>query len=619
MAKVEEFAPRKLSEADLKPRGRVQLSPVSWRDQFLYQLIPDRFSDDHEAERELFDPTNPLRYKVKHKADWMAAGTKFVGGTLRGIKSKLDYLQRLGVTTLLINPPWRQRPELETYHGYGIQNFLDIDPRFGTRQDLRDLIDAAHNRLMYVILDVIYNRSGNNWFYRDENDGGPRNTMPYRESPPYPVHGWRSSQGESISEITSLDDGVWPEEFQNLNWYTRSGEIATWDFSYWEDPLSPYAKFRRGDFYDLKDLNLDNNEVIAALAKVYQYWIALSDCDGFRIDAVKYVSPEHSRKFCTAIREYAQSIGKDNFLLTGEITADSMAGAYIDVIGRNLSARLDIMQAPHELGAMAKGLVDPKKFFDLYGENNLAGQYRQIGLYHISVLDDHDMIYRPSKQRFAAHSDVPNLYQQVAHVVGVQLTMPGIPAIYYGTEQAFDGNEGDHDHNVEGGRFAEDRYIREAMFGGAFGAFQTAGCHFFNPDHPTYLRISAIARLRNNHDKIGIALRRGHHYLRETSFCNYPFSIPRQGELVAWSQILFDTEVLMVLNTHGLENRGAEVTVDSSLHSNGSTMTFLYKSDWNDTELRYPPENQTVPVKHHNDGRASVRIDLPFSGMAILV
>ncbi|NDJ23651.1 alpha-amylase [Nostoc sp. B(2019)] len=617
MAKVEEFAPQKLSEADLKPRGRVQLSPVSWRDQILYQLLPDRFSDGDENQRELFDRTNPLRFQVKDKASWMAAGNKFVGGTLRGVKSKLDYLQRLGVTTLWLNPPWRQRPDLETYHGYGIQNFLDIDPRFGTRQDLRDLIDAAHDRSMYVILDIIYNHSGNNWFYQDES--GSSSTMPYRFSPPYPVHGWRSHNGESIPEIATPDDGVWPQEFQNLDWYTRAGEIGRWDVSYWEDPLSPNAEFRRGDFYDLKDLNLENNQVIAAIARVYQYWIALSDCDGFRIDAVKHVSPEDSRKFCTAIREYAQSIGKDNFLLTGEIASDTMAGAYIDIIGRNLSAVLDIISAPNDLTAMAKGLAQPKQFFDLYSDDKIAGKYRQIGLYHVSVLDDHDMLSRGWKQRFAAYSNVPNLYEQVAHVVGVQLTMPGIPSIYYGTEQAFDGNAGYHDYSAEEGRFAEDRYIREAMFGGAFGAFQTADCHFFNIDHPTYLRIAAIAHIRNRQDKIGKALRRGHHYLRETSFYNYPFSIPKQGEVVAWSQILFDTEVLMVLNTHGLEGRGAEVTVDTFMHPHNSTMTFLYKSDWSDSQLRHPPRDQTVAVQHHNDARATVRIDLPPSGMAILV
>jgi hypothetical protein len=228
------------------------------------------------------------------------------------------------------------------------------------------------------------------------------------------------------------------------------------------------------------------------------------------------------------------------------------------------------------------------------------------------------MSFRANKQRFAAYSTVPNLYEQVAHAVGVQLTMPGIPVIYYGTEQAFDGNEGDHDYSIEGKRFAENRYIQEAMFGGAFGAFQTADCHFFDTDHPTYLRIAAIARIRNRHDKIGKALRRGHHYLRETSFYNFPFSIPGQGELVAWSQVLFDTEVLMVLNTNGLENRRAEVTVDTYTHPQDSEMSFLYKSDWSNADLRNPRQNQTIAVQHHDDGRATVEIDLPPSGMAIL-
>ncbi|MDY7024660.1 MAG: alpha-amylase family glycosyl hydrolase, partial [Cyanobacteriota bacterium] len=164
MVKIEDQVPHTLSDASFKPRGRVHPSPSNWRDQFLYQLLPDRFSDGREAERPLFDPKNPQQFQAQNKADWMRAGNEFVGGTLKGIESKLDYLQGLGITTLWLNPPWRQRCDLQTYHGYGIQNFLDIDPRFGTRQDLRDLVDAAHDRGMYVILDVIYNHSGNNWF-----------------------------------------------------------------------------------------------------------------------------------------------------------------------------------------------------------------------------------------------------------------------------------------------------------------------------------------------------------------------------------------------------------------------------------------------------------------------
>jgi glycosidase len=616
--RIEDAVPRRLADADLKPRGRVFPSPFNWRDQFLYQLLPDRFSDGQEAQRPLGDRTQRDRYHAPNKASWMAAGNKFNGGTLKGIESKLDYLQGLGVTTLWLNPPWKQRIDLQTYHGYGIQNFLDVDPRFGTRQDLRDLVDAAHDRGLYVILDVIYNHSGSNWFYRDEVDGSPKAIMPYRFQPPYPIHGWRSHTGESIQQINLIDDGVFPEEFQNLEWYNRAGMIAHWEPESWEDPMNPYVEFRRGDFFELRDFNLENDAVIAAIAQTYQYWIALSDCDGYRVDAVKHVSPLSSRKFCDAIHGYAQSIGKDNFLLVGELTDDSMTRGYLDIFGRNLDAVLDIMAAPSRLSAMVKGLAQPTEFFCLYDESNLAGSQRQLGNYHVAVLDDHDMSSRPGKHRFAANSEqLPNLEVQAAHAVGVMLTMPGIPSIYYGTEQAFDGSESRHDYSIEPQREFADRYIREAMFGGKFGAFETEGCHFFDQNHPTYLRIAAIARIRNRPDSIGKTLRRGHHYPRETSFCGFPFSIPGAGELVAWSQMLYVTEVLMALNTHGLEPRGALVTVDRSIHPVGSTMQLLYRSDWSDADLRQSPTNQAVTVEE-SQGRAIVRLDLPPAGMAIL-
>lgn len=614
---IEEFSARSLAEADLRPRGRVFPSPFNWRDQILYQLLPDRFSDGQEMQRSMFDRANPEQHQASSKAAWMTAGNKFNGGTLKGIASKLEYLQNLGVTTVWVNPPWKQRIDLQTYHGYGIQNFLDIDPRFGTRQDLRDLVDAAHDRGMYVILDVIYNHSGSNWFYRGD-DGSPKETMPYRFSPPYPIHGWRSAQGKSIPEPVSVDDGVFPKEFQNPDWYNRAGMILDWEAKGWEDPMNPDVEFRRGDFFELRDFDLEREEVISALAQVFEYWIALSDCDGFRVDAVKHVSPVASRRFCDAIHGYAQSIGKDNFLLVGELTDDSMVRGYLDIFGRKLDAVLDIVVAPNRLSSVVKGLAHPGDFFGLYDDKTLAGSQRQLGTYHVTVIDDHDMSSRPRKERFAAHSEMlPQRYEQAAHAVGMALTMPGIPSIYYGMEQAFNGSQDSHDYSIEPRHEFIDRYIRECMFGGKFGAFETEGCHFFNPDHPTYLRIAAIARIRNRQDGIGKTLRRGHHYPRETSLLDRPFAIPPAGEVIAWSQVLYINEVLMALNTHGLENRGAFVTVDRSLHPLGSTMTILYRSNWSDDQLRHPPQTETLPVQEHQ-GRSAVRVDLPPSGMVIL-
>ncbi len=615
---IELDVPRRLADASLTPRGRVFPSPSHWRDQIFYQLLPDRFSDGCEDTRPLFDYNRPEQFKAPDKAAWMAAGNRFVGGTLKGVQSKLDYVQGLGVTTLWINPPWRQRAELQTYHGYGIQNYLDVDPRFGTRQDLRDLVDAAHDRGMYVILDVIYNHSGNNWFYRDEQTGEPQPSRGYRYAPPYPVHGWRSAKGESIPQPLTLDDGVWPQELQNFEWYTRAGSIENWGIAGWEDPMNPNVEFRRGDFFDLKDWELEKPEVINALARVYQYWIALTDCDGFRADAVKHVSAEASHRFCTAIHEYAETIGKENFFITGEITDSAIAPGYVDLFGGNLDAVLGIIAFPNLLTGFVKGQLDPNEFLTLYDEHTPFGTFRQQGRYIVAVLDDHDMSSRGHKERFAAHGTVPTIHQQAAHVVGVQLTTPGMPSIYYGTEQAFDGTEDYHDYGVEPKRFAEDRYIREAMFGGDFGAFGSTGCHFFNPNHPTYLRIAAIARLRNSSTPIGRALRRGKLYARETAYLGYPFALPKQGEIVAWSQVHYQTEVVMALNVNAAEARGASVTVDAYLHPDGSPLAVLYRSDWSDEELRNPPQDQTVIVKYEPDGRATVRVDLPPAGMLIL-
>lgn len=234
---------------------------------------------------------------------------------------------------------------------------------------------------------------------------------------------------------------------------------------------------------------------------------------------------------------------------------------------------------------------------------------------HVSVLDDHDMVGR-AKRRFAAGNTTPARHEQVAHAVGVQLTTLGIPCIYYGTEQAFDGTDGRHDPNVDSDH--EDRYVRETMFGGTFGAFHTQGCHFFDPDHPTYLRIAALVRLRRRHDGVGLALRRGRIYPRETAYLDRPYAPPDAGELVAWSRILTDHEVVVAVNTHGTQPRGALVTVDATLHPPGTAMTVAYRGDWTDAALRGTPPHEHVDVTA-DGGRSVVRIDLPPAGMTVLV
>ncbi len=146
-------------------------SPVDWRNEVLYFLLPDRFSDGNEHRRPLLtrDEIIALR-REQNRPDWnwknwAESGKRWQGGTINGIRGKLDYLKGLGITTIWVGPVFKQRVRKDTYHGYGIQDFLEVDPRFGTRRDLIDLVKEAHSKDIKIILDVIMNHSGDNWGY----------------------------------------------------------------------------------------------------------------------------------------------------------------------------------------------------------------------------------------------------------------------------------------------------------------------------------------------------------------------------------------------------------------------------------------------------------------------
>ena len=100
-------------------------------------------------------------------------------GNAESVESKLGYLRDLGVTALWLSPIFKQRGHLDTFHGYGIQHFLDVDPRFGTRGPRR-AGRGGYDRGMRIILDIIFNHSGFNWVY-------PRGLKepPYK---PFPDH-----------------------------------------------------------------------------------------------------------------------------------------------------------------------------------------------------------------------------------------------------------------------------------------------------------------------------------------------------------------------------------------------------------------------------------------------
>jgi len=150
-------------------------SPVAWEEQVLYFLMLDRFSDNREKDYIGNDgnivttgSTPAFAQSDARNAprqEWVEAGNRFCGGNLLGLTSKIGYLKRLGISAIWISPIFKQIAAKETYHGYGIQHFLDVDPRFGTRDDLKKLVETAHASGIRIILDIILNHTGDVFGY----------------------------------------------------------------------------------------------------------------------------------------------------------------------------------------------------------------------------------------------------------------------------------------------------------------------------------------------------------------------------------------------------------------------------------------------------------------------
>lgn len=609
-------------------------SPIDWRDETLYFLLVDRFSDGDEGSRTLLDRTKieAARPDLPSGEPWrwdrwaQSGADRYQGGTIKGVRSKLSYLKALGVTTIWLSPVFKQRGHQNTYHGYGVQDFLDIDPRFGDRQDLVDLVDAAHAEGLRVILDIIFNHSGHNWNYP-----GNQTMPPYRHFPDHYQFGqWLDSDGNGVAAIGGDEHGVWPKEVQDPARYSRAGtgDLGAGDLD------DPHAEHKRTDFLTLRDLRTDHPRMLDDLAQIYKYWIALTDCDGFRIDTLKHVAREEARNFCGTIKEFAANLGKQDFFLLGEVAGGSFAqDFYLDGLPRNINAVLDIGEARPTLEVVAKGLTHPNAYFGGFDRFDPGmGSHRNLGSRHISVLNDHDHV-SGVKLRF---TDELSFDHQVVAGVAIQLFTLGIPCIYYGTEQAFAPPEKSAQQFLPdfGG---SDRYLREAMFGPrhpnkagkqglspgdvdedlpGFGPFGTAGQHCFDSNHPAFVRIAALSKLRRDFS----VLRYGRQYLRPHDLEGALF-VPGPGDLICWSRILDVEEALIVVNAHGTEEQSARVLIDPNLNPQGGTMTVIANTAESADPAGFSGPHRVgsaVSVEKEPDGTTFVEID-PVGPSEVLV
>jgi len=502
-----------------------------WREEFIYFMLVDRFHDD------------AIRKPSPNEGKLNGFGTskqlqKTCGGTLKGIRNNLDYIKDLGCTAIWLSPVFENNAD--AYHGYAIQDYTEIDKRFGTKNDLAELVDAAHALNMRVFLDVVLHHSGNNWSYPNDLE------YYYYNGVEFPFGKWR------------FEDKPSPAELRNPDLYSRKGQIRNFD---------SYPETREGDFQNLKTFrNDDSPEAIYVqelLTKIHCYWIREADLDGFRVDAVKHMGEKSISLFCSHIREYAYKLGKRNFFLFGELVGPEES--YNRYIGPKTSIQVEdtalyyglnsVLDFPlyHVLSDVILQRATPERLIERYESLRKNALLRgEFGEFLVTFLDNHDQVGQEIKTRFGHSATV----QQVIAGVGFLLCALGTPCIYYGTEQGFQGS-GEGDWNV-----------REAMF-----SLTDPGVNALNKSNPIYKEISKLALLRMNSP----VLKFGRMYMRESSQDGKTFHMPLTSDcMLAFSRILYDEEMLIVFNSSTTEDDEEYVDVDRNLNPEGSAFRYSY-------------------------------------------
>jgi len=349
-------------------------------------------------------------------------------GDLPGLISRLDYLARLGVTCLWLNPI---HPSPDRDDGYDVSDFYGVHPDIGTLGDFVELIHQADNRGMKVIIDLVVNHTSDEhpWF------------QSARTSPDSPYRDWYVW---SVEEPSDLHQGmVFPGQ-----------QDATWT---WDDVAGAWYYHR---FYDFQpDLNMANPDVRAEVDKIIGFWLQLGVA-GFRMDAAPFIieltkpndpNPPKDFDWLTRFRERLSWRRGDAVILAeANVERDELVKYFGD--GRRLPMLFNFMlnqrtflalareEAAPLVQAMAESPTIPGScqwatFLRNHDEVDLG---RLVGHEHDEVFaafgPDPDMqLYgRGIRRRLAPMLGGDRRRIEMAYAL--QFTLPGTPVIRYGDE-----------------------------------------------------------------------------------------------------------------------------------------------------------------------------------------
>jgi len=350
----------------------------------MYLIMPDRFANG--------DPSNDDMPGMLEKADRTKPNGRH-GGDIKGITDHLDYLQKLGVTTIWCTPVLENNQPAQTYHGYAASDLYKVDPRFGTNDSYRDMVTAAHKKGMKVVMDIVFNHFGTSSYWMKD--------LPQKD--------W-------VNE--------WPE-FTKSNF--RGSVISDPYRSQFDE-----KKMSNGWFDNhMADFNQKNPYVAKYLIQNSIWWIEFAGLDGLRQDTYPYSDKDFMAEWMKTLREEYP-----NITVVGEVWLNypPLVAYWLDnkTNKDGYRSRLTNVFDFPLMGAIQKAFTEKEGW-----DTGLARLYEILA---------QDFLYSdPSKIiTFADNHDIERMYPVLKTVDNVKMalafiaTSRGFPMIYYGTEALSD-------------------------------------------------------------------------------------------------------------------------------------------------------------------------------------
>jgi alpha-amylase len=446
------------------------------------------------------------------------------GGDIKGLESKLDYIKGLGTTALWITPPFKNRyvqGSSAGYHGYWITDFTQVDPHFGTNQDLADLVAKTHAMGMKIFLDIVVNHTAD-VIKLTAKPGGPstrsyvsKATSPYRDaagnifndrdyidSPLFPALNVATSFPFTPSVAAADAHVKQPEWLNDLTLYhNRAGNAG--------NAADGAEEQTYGDFSGLDDLFTENPRVVDGMIDIFKTWVDFG-VDGFRIDSARHVDTEFWQKFSPAILQEAHRVGTDQFFMFGEVFDTSRPFTSIYTTTAKLQSVLDFPFQAADRG-FASQSQPTSALSSLFADDDWYTD-ADSNVYELpTFLGNHDMgrigQFIRDDNPTAPESE---LLRRDKLANELMYFSRGNPVVLYGDEQGFTGVTGG-DQNARQDMFPsldpeyDDLGTDDGGKNDDIGSDVTPAADNFDTSEPLYEDIAALAKLTQDNP----ALRNG--------------------------------------------------------------------------------------------------------------